>query len=83
MTHRIALLAPVALLVLGTACGEPRYLGWDYARAYIECFTMQADLTRPSVAGSEYQLSGNEAAAIRILVQQATTDQETGETEGL
>jgi hypothetical protein len=44
---------------------------------------MQADLTRPSVAGSEYHLSGNEAAAIRILVQEATTDQETAEGEDL
>jgi hypothetical protein len=81
MNSRFALLVPVALLALGTACGEPRYLGWDYARAYVECFTMQADLTRPSVAGSEYHLSGNEAAAIRILVQEATTDQETAEGE--
>jgi hypothetical protein len=81
-TTALMLSLPAAVLALATACGEPVHLGWDYGRAYVDAFTMQSDLTRPSVAASQYQLSGNEAAQIRLRAEQATTDQESGETEG-
>lgn len=75
------LLIPAAGLVAATACGEPHHLGWDYSRAYVEAFSMQTDLTRPSVAASEYHLSGNEATAIRLRVEQAATDEESGDSQ--
>lgn len=79
ISHRtlVALLAPGAVLAALTACSEPTHLGWDYGRSYIEAFSLQTDLTRPSVAASEYHLGGNEAAKIRILVEEAATDAET------
>ncbi len=66
----IALLAP-ALLV---GCGQPSHLGYDFGRAYTEAVTAQADLTRPSVASSEYMLEGSEASKIRMQLEEATTD---------
>lgn len=79
-TRVMMLLLPAAGLVAATACGEPRYLGWDYGRAYVDAFTLQGDLTRPSVATSEYQLNGAEAAQIRLRAEQAASDEESGES---
>jgi hypothetical protein len=64
-----------------TACGSPRHLQYDFGRAYTMAFTAQADLTRPSVANKQYPLYGIEGAKIRILVQEATTEQESGTSE--
>ncbi len=64
-----------------TACGSPRHLQYDFGRAYTSAFVAQADLTRPSVANKQYPLYGIEGVKIRILVQESTTEQESGESE--
>ena len=69
----ILLTISTILLVL-TSCGEPRHLSWDYGRSYTEAFTLQTNLTRPSIIASEYQLSGLEAANIRLKVEEAVSD---------
>jgi hypothetical protein len=66
-----------ALLTL-SACASPLHLTYDFGRAFTEAFTSQADLTRPSVANSTYQLYGTEAAEIRIRVREETTDKSDG-----
>jgi len=63
--------------VLGAgACASPLHLTYDHGRAYTEAVVRQADLTRPSVANSQYALYGVEAEQIRIQVQNQTTDEE-------
>jgi hypothetical protein len=66
---------------LSTGCAARAHLGFDYGESFSRAFTTQADLTRTTIATSEYKLSGIEAASIRILVQEATTDAEGGGTE--
>lgn len=66
---------------LSTGCAARTHLGFDYGESFNSAFSMQADLTRPTIAASEYKLSGTEAASIRILVQEATTDAEGGGAE--
>ena len=70
----------LALLLLA-GCTSPLHLTYDYGRAYTASIVAQADLTRPSVAESQYALSGVEAASIRLRVREEATDQETGQTE--
>ena len=53
-------------------------LGYDFGRAVTQAATMQTDLTRPSVAAGGHPLNGMEAEAIRIQVNQESSDQETG-----
>ena len=48
----------------------------DFGRAYDKAFTMQADLSRPSVANAQYFLYGPEAEAIRVQVTKDTTNEE-------
>lgn len=68
----------ILIALLGLAgCASPLHLQYDYGRAYTAAFKSQADLTRPSVANSQYQLYGTEAEAIRIRVREHTTDEET------
>lgn len=75
-------LVVAALASLGAAgCASPLHLTYDHGRAFTEAVTAQADLTRPSVAASQYQLYGTEATQIRIRVQEESTDTETGEAE--
>ena len=69
----------VALAAAG--CASPLHLTYDHGRAYTEAVISQADLTRTSVANSNYQLYGVEAEAIRIRVQEKTTDEESEESE--
>ena len=71
------ILIPLAALVV--ACGSPRYLQYDYGRAFTAATSAQADLTRASVQDVEYPLAGLEAEAIRLRVQEAVTEQKTGE----
>ena len=59
-----------------TGCVSPLHLTYDHGRAYTEAVITQADLTRTSVANSGYKLYGVEAEAIRIRVQEKTTDEE-------
>lgn len=66
-----------ALMLAG--CASPLHLQYDYGRAYTAAILSQADLTRPSVANSQYQLYGTEAEAIRIRVREKTTDEEEEE----
>ena len=72
------LLAPLLTLA---ACAEPLHLGYDHGRAYTQAFTAQADLTRPSVQDLEHPLGGVEAQAIRLKVQEATTEAKSGVPE--
>ena len=68
--------------VLGAAgCASPLHLQYDYGRAYTKSIVSQADLTRPSVANSQYSLYGTEAEAIRIRVREKTTDEEEQKSE--
>ena len=69
---------PLSLAILATlaGCASPLHLTYDHGRAYTEAMTSQADLTRPSVANSQYSLYGTEAEAIRIRVREKTTDEE-------
>ena len=73
-TKNIVLLA--AAIGLLTGCAGATHLGFDYGESYTKAFTTQTDLTRTSIAASEYKLSGTEAADIRLQVQEATTDAE-------
>ncbi len=73
----------IAMLAAGigvAGCASPLHLTYDYGRAYTEAVISQADLTRTSVANSQYSLYGVEAEAIRIRVQEKTTDQESAES---
>lgn len=73
----------VLLIMLSTAlcaCVQPTHLQYDFGRAYTETFRAQADLTRPSAANQSYSLYGPEAAAIRINVQAAATEEKTTES---
>ena len=70
---RIGMVA--AFLGLG-ACVSPLHLTYDHGRAYTEAVLSQSDLTRTSVANSNYELYGVEAEAIRIRVQEDATDDE-------
>lgn len=72
MKHFWMLLAAAAL----GGCASPLHLTYDYGRAYTAAIISQADLTRPSVANSQYYLYGPEAEAIRIQVQEKTSDEE-------
>jgi len=71
----------LALAALAAGCASPLHLTYDYGRAYTESIVAQADLTRPSVADAQYPLYGPEAEAIRVRVQDETTDEESGEAE--
>lgn len=75
--HRVSGLALLAL----AGCASPLHLTYDYGRAFTESIVAQADLTRASVAESQYSLYGVEAANIRLQVQQEATDQESGDAE--
>lgn len=77
------LVAPALLAVcaLAAGCASPLHLTYDYGRAYTESIVAQADLTRPSVADAQYPLYGPEAEAIRVRVQEVTTDAESGKAE--
>lgn len=66
---------------LAAGCASPLHLTYDHGRAYTEAIIRQADLTRPSVANSQYRLYGVEAEQIRIRVQESSTDEETGEAK--
>jgi len=69
------------LAATAAGCASPIHLTYDHGRAYTEAIIRQADLTRPSVANSQYRLYGVEAEEIRIRVQESSTDEETGESE--
>lgn len=78
MNRSLSILIAAAALVSG--CASSLHLTYDYGRAYTEALVTQADLTRPSVANSQYQLYGTEAEAIRIRVREKTTDEEKNES---
>jgi hypothetical protein len=70
----------LAMAMGAGACASPLHLTYDHGRAYTEAVVRQADLTRPSVANSQYPLYGVEAEQIRIRVQEQTTDEEDGKS---
>lgn len=71
----------MTLLLLMVGCAQPVHLQYDHGRAYYTAAQVQADLARKSVEGAVYPLSGAEAEALRLRVQEATTDEESGATE--
>ena len=70
----------VALAATAAGCASPIHLTYDHGRAYTEAIIRQADLTRPSVANSQYRLYGVEAEHIRIRVQESSTNEESGDS---
>ena len=70
----------VALAATAAGCASPIHLTYDHGRAYTEAIIRQADLTRPSVANSQYRLYGVEAEQIRIRVQESSTNEESGDS---
>ena len=81
MTARSLKALGLATLFGVGACTSPLHLTYDYGRAYTESIVAQADLTRPSVAESQYSLYGVEAVNIRLRVQEESTDAESGKME--
>ncbi len=79
--NRFIATALVAGASLAAGCASPLHLTYDHGRAFTDAAVAQADLTRPSVANSQYQLYGTEATEIRIRVQEESTNSETGESE--
>lgn len=63
------------LLALLLGCGSPTHLQYDYGRSFYQVIALQTDLTRSNVPA--YGLSGTEAAAIRMRVEEASTDKDT------
>lgn len=77
-------LIPLLLVVAGaTGCAHPQHLQYDFGRSYTQVMVMQADLGRPSVAGSEYHLTGFEGIELRQRVSEQATDEESGEAEAV
>lgn len=68
-------------LVLLPGCAQPRHLQYDFGRAYTQAADMQADLARPSVAESAFELSGEEGIALRQNVEEQTGEEKSGEAE--
>lgn len=75
MTRPLAIVLALSGAALLGGCKHYQHLTYDFGRAYTASVTTQADLTRPSVASSEYFLEGTEAAKIRMALKEATTDQ--------
>lgn len=83
MNRILSATKPTLLLAMALgagACASPLHLTYDHGRAYTEAVVRQADLTRPSVANSQYALYGVEAEQIRIQVQKQSTDEEDGKS---
>ena len=80
MTRELTLASMLVGMLAASGCAEPVHLTYDYARAYEQAFSQQADLSRPSVAEMAYPLAGQEAITIRMRVEEAATDTETEET---
>ena len=74
-----------AILLIGSlffaGCIQPLHLQYDYSRAYTEALTIQADLSRDTVSGSGYVLSGTEALQLRQRATESATDEESAEAE--
>jgi hypothetical protein len=70
-----------AALLAISGCGQPLHLGYDHGRAYTEALSAQADLTRPSIVNSQYNLYGIEGVTIRLMVQEASTAAEEASAE--
>lgn len=81
MTTNQKLTTTALAIAMLTGCAGRSHLGFEFGQSFSNAFTTQADLTRASIAASEYKLSGQEAASIRLQVQVATTDAESGDTD--
>ncbi len=60
------------LLLAFLGCASPTHLQYDHGRSFYQTIALQSDLTRSTVPA--YGLSGEEAAAIRMRVQESSTD---------
>lgn len=75
---------PLAALALGLAgCGHKRILQEGHGNAYEAAMAIQADRGRPTVADSDYSLTGFEGIALRARVTEQATDEESGEVEAV
>lgn len=73
--------ALIATSLIG--CAQPVHLQYDFGRAYTESMRTQANLDRPTVAQSNYPLSGTEAILIRQNVEKQDAKEKSGEAEKL
>lgn len=71
----------MTVLLLALGCAQPSHLQYDFGRAYEESMKIQMDRQRPSVAKSEYPLSGTEGIKLRENVETETTEVKSGEAE--
>lgn len=69
------------LLPLLLGCAQPLHMQYDFGRSYMEAGQLQANLDRPSVAKSVYELSGTESLNLRANVEKATSEEKSGEIE--
>jgi len=80
MMHLKPLTIALTAVTLG-ACSTHQGLSPDFAQAYQQAFTAQTDLARPSAEGATFLLSGREAAAIRINVQESSSNTESAKSQ--
>lgn len=71
----------MALLLFLIACAQPAHMQYDFGRAYMDAADIQANLDRPSAAGSIYELSGTEGLKLRENVEKETTEEKSGTAE--
>lgn len=73
---------PLLISALGllVACGHPQTLQYDHGSTYHAAMSMQADLDRESASDATYDLTGEEALKIRVLVTESSTDSESANT---
>ena len=74
-------LAVILMALTLAGCSTHQSLSGDFGQAYQQAFTVQADLTRSSVENAAFLLSGREAAAIRINVQESSSNTETAKSQ--
>jgi hypothetical protein len=72
--------APILLFVLAGCSGHTMHHQYDHGRAYSEAFEQQADTSRESAQGYEFELSGTEGLELRARVVEATTDEADSDT---
>ncbi len=80
MKHLRHLAIALIALILG-GCSAHQSIAANFGQAYQHTFATQADLTRASVTDATFLLSGREAAAIRINVQESSSNTETAKTQ--
>jgi uncharacterized protein YcfL len=80
MKHLRHLAVALTALILA-GCSTHQSIAAGFGQAYQHTFATQSDLTRTSVENSAFLLSGREAAAIRINVQESSSNTETAKSQ--